>query len=77
VSVPDTKSCGTPAEQPAEQRAMKKQYKRQLRIYLRPNALQTAVASATETGLNLSETIENYILKEEANCAKKNSRGQE
>ena len=50
---------------------MTKQYKQRVRIYLRPEVLETASKLSKETGVNLSETIENCLTErqpfEEAN----------
>ena len=40
---------------------MTKQHKQQIRIYLRPSALAKAVERSDNTGLNLSEAIEQII----------------
>jgi hypothetical protein len=40
---------------------MAKQIKQQLRIYLRPSALEKAATRSAQSGLNMSETIEQII----------------
>ena len=40
---------------------MQEQHKQQIRIYLRPSALAKAAEHSANTGLNLSEAIEQII----------------
>ena len=42
---------------------MTEQYKQRVRIYLRPEVLKTASKLSKETGINLSETIENCLIE--------------
>ena len=50
---------------------MTEQVKTQIRIYLRDAALQKAEQQAASTGSNISEAIENLIMREADNATTK------